>query len=750
MLIIVVLTLLPFLFWWRLWALDIADRATIPSGDFTEQYYPLQLFAARAWAEGRLPAWDPYLNGGQPGLADIQTGAFYPPNLIANLVLIVLGVPYGLPALTAQVLLHFALASLGTYLFVRQLARRSGARLPAARFAGAVGAITFTYAGYLTSFPVQQVTILETAVWLPLVLYGVDRTMVQPQPTKPAIFTGLALACALLAGHPQTAMHLVYATLAYTLFSLWSSWRTGTQGATGQAPLPGTLARRFAYAFVVPLVLGFAVAALQLLPTLAFIVQSTRAGLDYDSVSWGLPLAEVTHFLYPGYFGSSPQYIGILPPILAAAALLVPRARRQAIFWFSLAGITLLLTFGGNTFLYSVAYLLAPGFGAVRNQERIIYLFSFAISVLAGLGALVLVQPLPPAERRGFAQLGRAVRMVGLILLALTAIFYFGFLQGLQQEVKVNMFEGALRHHTFLLLILGGSIVLLALRQSGGARRPWLMVITLSLIGLNLFTINWRFNLAEPPTDGPFPRTGLVEFLQSQPGVYRVSTAGLLPGGANAGIVHNIEDITGNTPLRLEAFQQFEDQVGSWRRWQLLNVHYVVSDRELDGPGMERVYKEGEVRVYQVGDPLPRAWIVNDVETASDAKAYARLNADDLDPRRTGIVPPGSPLTNVPPGGQGSVSVVERRPGSLVLDLDATQESVLLISQPFYPGWHATVDGQTATIHRADVLLQALAVSAGTHRIEISYRLAWWPFALSASALLACVAALVLLSRQSS
>jgi hypothetical protein len=132
--IIVALMLLPLLFWWRLWALDPADRATIPSGDFTEQYYPLQLFAARELAEGRLPAWDPYINAGQPGLADIQTGFFYPLNLMPNLVLALAGSLYDIGHLTAQVILHYALASLFTYLFVRHLAAMAhGYRQPGLR-----------------------------------------------------------------------------------------------------------------------------------------------------------------------------------------------------------------------------------------------------------------------------------------------------------------------------------------------------------------------------------------------------------------------------------------------------------------------------------------------------------------------------------------------------------------------------------------------------------------------------------------
>jgi hypothetical protein len=750
-LVVAALLLLPFLFWWRLWTPDPADRATVPEGDFTGQYYPLQLFAARELAAGRLPAWNPYLNAGQPGLADPQTGTLYPLNLLANGLLALLGLSFSPAALHAQVILHFSLASLFTYLFARRLARRAGATLPAARFAGAVAALSFTYAGYLTSFPVQQLTILETAVWLPLVLFFLDLSAAQaragaslwPIP-RAAVLAGVALACALLAGHPQTALYVVYAVLAYGLFL---AFNPGGQASGATARLRRA-AVRMAHYVLLPLALGCALAAAQLIPTLAFILRSTRAGLDYQAVAWGFPLAEFTHLLYPGYFGGSPQYVGILPLILAAASLFVRRARREVVFWIVFAVLAFLLAFGGNLFLYNVAYLLAPGFAAVRNQERIIYLCSFAVGILAGYGALVLVQPLPRSQRRGFRRFVHGLAWSFVALLLLSALWYYGFLQSLQQDVRINLFEGVLRHQALILLILGGAVLLFVLRRTGQVRRRWLMSLALGLIWLNLFTVNWQYNLAEPTAGGPYPQTGLVRFLHSQPGTFRISSAGLLPGGASAGIVYELEDITANTPLRLEAFQQFEDRVESWRRWQLLNVQYVLSDQDLGGPGLEQVYEGRDAKVYRLADPLPRAWVVHRVATASGDQAFDLLNADDFDPRLTALLPSADgPQLSSAGAPAEPAQVLTSAPGRLILRVAPATDGLLVVSQPYDPGWQARVDGARVPITQVDAVLQGLPVAAGAHQVELTYHLSPWPAAVSVLALFACVLALLLRRR---
>lgn len=747
--IIAALTLLPLLFWWRLWALDPADRAVIPSGDFTEQYYPLQLFAARELDAGRLPAWDPYINAGQPGLADIQTGFFYPLNLVPNLIRALLGIEFGIGFLTAQVVLHYSLASLFTYLLVRHLACRAGARVAAARFAGAISALTFTYGGYLTSFPVQQLTILQTAIWLPLVLLFLDRAFYRRHALPQVMLAGLALACAVLAGHPQTVMYAVYAILGYGLFLAWSTRRSGRETPNAK-PTPRRQIGWSVVLLLLLLTLGLASAAIQLVPALGFIVRSTRAGLHYGAVAWGLPLTELTHLLYPGYFGGSPQYVGILSPILAVAALFVKRARREVVFWLLFGAIALLLALGGHTFLYNVTYLLAPGFSAVRNQERIVYLFGFSVSVLAGYGALTLVQPLARSQRKGFSRFSRGLTWLWVACLALTVLYYFGYLQGLQQGVEINLFEGLLRHHMLLLIILGGSALLFFLRRTGRARRKWLMVLALVLVWLNLFTVHWRFNLEDPATGGPFPETGIVAFLRQQPGTFRISSAGRLPGGASAGIVYELEDITGNTPLRLETFQQMEDRVDSWRRWQLLNVHYVLSRKRLEGPGLERVYGEGGVRVYRIGDPLPRAWIVHSTVVADDDQAIDLLNAEDFDPRATAVLMPEDRRFALP-GEDGSGTtphVLDAAPGRLDLEVSSSRDGLLVVSQPFYPGWRAEVDGAPVPVLRADYLLQGIPIKAGSHRVELRYHLSPVPAFLSLALLIVCLVALALSQRR--
>jgi hypothetical protein len=707
--LLIILALLPLLFFWPLVTPNRADRMAFQRGDFTGQYYPLRHFAARELQAGRLPLWNPYAYCGQPALADVQSAFFYPPNLISALALGWLGLGFPLWALELQAIAHFSLASIFTYLFARRLACKAGAGPSSARFAAAVAAVTFTYSGYLTSFPVQQVTILETAIWLPLLLLFVDVAVdASGSLFRPALLAGGALGLAVLAGHPQTAMYLFWAAAAYTLFGAW-----------------GRLGRGLAVLALL-VVVGLGLAAVQLLPTLEFIRLSPRAALSYDEVARGLPLPEIAALVFPGYLGGSPQYLGILPLVLIAAALVCGRPRRAIAFWAALGGVAFLLALGGNTFLYPLFYVLLPGFGAVRDQERAFLLFAFAGALLAAYGALVLVRPLPRAERRLLAVLERWLSRFMLAGLIVTALFLYGWMDSLARGADVNVFAGVLRHHVFALFMFAGGLAWLSLRKRRLSRKSWAMALAVALVALNLFTINWRYNLEDPGQKGHFPETGAISFLKAQEAAYgqpfRIASAGLLPGGAGAAAVYALQDTSGNSPLHLASYESFSERVSEWRRWQLLNVHYVLDERDLDGPGLERVHQDGEVRVYRVLDPFPRAWVVGEAEVeADDAAALARLDADDFDLRREALLAQDPPLPLSGPLDGASARVVGFAPTYLALEVETPANGLLLLSEVYYPGWQARVDGSDAPVLRADFLLRAVPVPQGQHRVELFF-----------------------------
>jgi len=422
-----VVTLLLF------WAL-VGTNLVLAGVDAFTYFVPYRDFANAALRQGRLPLWNPYLFMGVPFLANMQAGVLYPPNwaLVA------------LPAaksLSWTVVLHTWLAAAFTYGYARKSVRlsRAGAWLAAAGFA---------FSGFLGG-QVEHVNQLSAGVWLPLLFWLFDlstgRTGARAGDTSRAVAwravlgLGLAVSLQLLAGHTQSAY---ISLLGLGVYSCWPllDWGWCSLRRRGKGRLTSALRRELGQRWVVylaALVLGFGLAAAQLLPTLELSQLSARSGgLSFrEAVSFSLKPRMILYTLLPTYaedlgqafgtpaFSEFIGYIGVVGLVLAMLGAWQGKPARSRRFFLALGMLGLLLALGIYNPLYYLLFKLVPGFDLFRTPARWMLLYVFGASMLAGLGADWLAQACrdrPRLPERFFVQPRRqaAVVFAAALLLA--------------------------------------------------------------------------------------------------------------------------------------------------------------------------------------------------------------------------------------------------------------------------------------------------------------------------------------------
>jgi hypothetical protein len=421
-----------------------------------------------------------------------------------------------------------------------------------------------------------------------------------------------------------------------------------------------------------------------------------------------------------------------------------------------LAAGTFLLSFGGETFLYTPFYLLVPGFSIFRDQERVAFVFSFAMAVLAGYGLKYQISnikyQISPARAaqpgranpqsptfpgpRGAAGAGNLQSLISALLvgaLGLVVLFFYALNDAGWKDD--SPFNPLLSRSVWLVILL--ALVWGVMRLAGSQRlllrttqyAALLPAGFLLLTAFDLFTINWKTNVSPGLPEAQTATPALVQAIQKDaaPGeIFRVYNEYRIY--ENYGVPYALEDAWGASPLRLALYDEMYHTLRMERLWELLNVKYVITWRkELYAPS-EIIYQEPKGKdvtyVHRLQKVAPRAWMVYHVEATGDGTALSRLDAFDFDPAGTALIPPdvSVPLGR-PAGGQaGSVEVVGRTAGWLSLKVVTPADGLLVLSEIYYPGWQAAVDGRETPMLRTDYTLRGIPVPAGGHGVDITYR----------------------------
>ena len=698
--------------------------------DFVSFYLGMKKFLHdEVVLNGRIPLWNPYLFGGMPFWAHFESTIFYPLGFLFWFLEPVRA--YGL-----TMFMHLALAGIWMYVLARSLGiGRFGAFASAAIFAcnGFVMAILFL--GHLS--PIQSY------VWLPLILYCLNRSTVSQYPWSYAILAGALWGIQILAGAPQDAFYTFLAGCLFLVCTL------AFDSQVRRFP-SRTLVSGFLFFLI-----GAGLSCVQIIPAFELINQSVRATLDtYEMATLAsYPPQGILTALMPGFFGSYaegttwvanipwsiPQqnlYTGILPlMLLSFISLKSPVHRRIVLFAGFLALGSLILALGHHTPIYKAVFFL-PGFDRFRAPSKILVLFVFSMALLAGLGFDRLLS----ASRKSLTKrmVPLSILVTGILALHLIfqvhrpAVLDFFSPFVLDDAIPARMIEASgiiaaeFRRLTLLSLVI---LLLFLLTVRRGLRPVAGATILCGLLLLDLASIHQKSIRHD---DTLYRRiTDIKRNMDANVGrdrtLYRVGVF-KQPLGPNLEMVLGYQTVGGYTALFPNRYYDYIDRFAEYRlpkAWisfsygvakdhvlmDLLNVKYEISLTQ-KSIGFRNTF-------------LPRAFIVPSAEVVTKEEVLDRLTSPDFDPLATVLIEEEESKLPLQPTESLSmktrVDIIDYAPDSILLDAELPSPGYLFLSEIFYPGWKASVDGRPAKILRGNYLFRVIPLPAGRHQIQVRF-----------------------------
>jgi hypothetical protein len=280
-----------------------------------------------------------------------------------------------------------------------------------------------------------------------------------------------------------------------------------------------------------------------------------------------------------------------------------------------------------------------------------------------------------------------------------------------------------------------------ALYGSGWLGAQGLAVALVALLFFDLSATGAYTDISSSDPTAGFQHPELVNFLRSDPELARIDTLTDINDlwQPDAAALHGLQDVGGiANPLMLESWRTLWANLGGRQTvlYDMLNVQYVIVK---DGtPLPEGKFQlafdaPGPLAVYRNETPLPRAWLVHDIQTvANNAQAYTALQASTFDPRQQAILvadpalPPLAPAT-----GAEQVQITHYGSNEITLAVNSSAPALVVLSEIWYPGWQATVNGVAQPVWQANGALRAISVPGGQSTVLLNFAPWSWRLGLA-------------------
>jgi hypothetical protein len=464
--------------------------------------------------------------------------------------------------------------------------------------------------------------------------------------------------------------------------------------------------------------------------------------------------------------------------MLAGAAFGGDARRSFRRFWLGAGLVAFLWMLGGNTPFFRLVYELVPGTKFFRAPSTIIYVFTFAVSVLAALGTeRILARQL--SRRSAVAWLGfglviallatggvltsvaeGAARSTGESLAAAQGIDLQYAPQVADQYAQLananagELVIGAWRSFLFVALAVGAILGYLR-----GAVTPRLLGLGLAaIVAADLWSITREYWLFSPAAKILYASDPAIELLrkESQPGrvlVAAIGDSGIAHpdpyfGTDNQGrgtglMVHGIRSVTGYHGNELGRYQTLErtrlqggaSPLVTPMFWRHENARYLYTNQRVADTALKLLIGPvknsagSTVYLYRLPGDNPYAWVAAAMTKAPDQEVQIAALDPRFDPRRIAVFDTAgavqtSPVTALPAPSPLTTTTSNYGPGhaSITLSGAAPAGSALVVSENFYPGWRAMVDGREVAAYRADYNLIGVPLPAGARSVELTFR----------------------------
>jgi hypothetical protein len=463
------------------------------------------------------------------------------------------------------------------------------------------------------------------------------------------------------------------------------------------------------------------------------------------------------------YFGQMPfvdvaMYMGVIVFFLAVFSMIVNWKNPLVRFFTILSVIALLISFG-RTFplIYDLMFNYFPFFDKFRVPSMILVLVQLSFPILAGLGLVKIISlkethnaRIEKIVRNSFYVLAGVFVLTLLLGSPIKEWFISRVVESGQKGTRLqqihdymgDMFLSDIRLAFFFTAATFG--LAFAFLNKKLSADLFVIVVTI-LVVVDLFRINYRGEtyIENSSIEQIFNKPDYIQAIENtgDKSIYRVlnlkqdGSIGSLNQNSNYLAYFLMDDIYGYSGIKPRAIQDYYDVLGSPANptfWRMLNVKYIIFDKEVNSPDLQLIYSGNKSFVYLNRNALPRAYFVDKVSSKPAIEILNMVKNTQFDPKYIAFTEEEIAGIEIPDS-TAFVSIKRFDDELIELEVNASGNNFLFLGDTYMTGetdyklfkvltgWKAFVDGAETKIYRANHNFRGIVVPKGNHKIEFTY-----------------------------
>ena len=467
---------------------------------------------------------------------------------------------------------------------------------------------------------------------------------------------------------------------------------------------------RLSFYLILSYILTISIASIIIFPTYELFSHSIYSGGKIESTEGNsFSFAETIYFFWP----INPAFINTFSWFLILfAVILLKNSIIKSFLYISL--IAFILATGKHGYFYEI-FPSFPTFLFQDNPKDFIPFLIIIFSIISGFGADFIFK-----ENKKRELIFLTIKIFFSLIIFSYILFSIKFASTEEVYHFEDWYKQAIywkenRIWTFWILLFVNSLFLIIFLNN---KKTFFKFLFVFMIFINL-SLSWETKIRDR-VSLRLEDNLIMQYLKKDKDIFRIYDT-----RQNKELSDRLPILNSTQKFPLKFYNEYFE-IMNRNVINFANVKYIISEKKIEN-NLELLYKVKNLRIYKNKLYYPRFFVVNNFQIINNKEEiFARLQSEEFDLRNDLILEESPKVEDLEIKSKDisneEVRMIKYSPQEIVINAYLKNEGFLILSDAYYPGWKAYINGKETEIYKGNYFFRAVYLPSGKNIVKFTYK----------------------------